>query len=326
MNDLRRMPEKEFSDHMLNTLQQWLEKGKSKLDPKEFRTLYINKNYSNQDFQGAQKKNSSRQVSISLMSNSSLSFAPPGGGILSGMAKQHSSFIYSGAQQQNQRDDVSSTFTGASNANFLLPSDLCAFEEKDELTLTNDLIGLTFYQVSDQYRRKFLTLHTHFQFEHHPLRKLMEEFRKWLETFIKEKLGKIKQAASLFQKDNTGVFVQQEVEKLLAVVTDYLQAFVGVTVRATVIFYQLDVKSGETTEVCLHNLLTSLTLKNPVYTKVIDLFRIAYRDPIQQLELQIEALQDQRQFLSRMLGISEVQVGRQILERSEMLKRQSLQL
>jgi hypothetical protein len=44
------MPEKEFSEHLLNTLQFWLEKGKSKLDPKEFRTLYINKNYSNQDF------------------------------------------------------------------------------------------------------------------------------------------------------------------------------------------------------------------------------------------------------------------------------------
>ena len=58
---------------------------------------------------------------------------------------------------------------------------------------TNDLIGLTFYPVSEQYRRKFLTLHQHFQFEHHPLRKLMEEFRKWLiDTYIKDKYQKIK--------------------------------------------------------------------------------------------------------------------------------------
>jgi hypothetical protein len=33
------------------------------------------------------------------------------------------------------------------------------YEEKDDLALTNDLIGLSFYTVSDQYKRKFLTLH-----------------------------------------------------------------------------------------------------------------------------------------------------------------------
>lgn len=70
--------------------------------------------------------------------------------------------------------------------------------QRDDLALTNDLIGLSFYEVSDQYRRKFLTLHTHFQFDHHPLRKLMEEYRKWMEQFIKEKQSKIKQAASMF--------------------------------------------------------------------------------------------------------------------------------
>ena len=79
---------------------------------------------------------------------------------------------------------------------------------KDELTITNDLIGLTFYEVSDQYKKKFLTLHQHFQFEHHPIRKLMEEFRKWLESFIKDKLGKIKHGAILFLKDNTDSFIQ----------------------------------------------------------------------------------------------------------------------
>lgn len=64
--------------------------------------------------------------------------------------------------------------------------------------------------------------------------------------------------------------------------------------QATVIFYQLDVRSGETTEICLHNLLTSLILKNPVYTKIIDLFHIAHRDEIKQLEQQIEGLKAQR--------------------------------
>lgn len=154
-----------------------------------------------------------------------------------------------------------------------LSPDLLLLEEKDEMTPTYDLIGLSFYGVSDQYKRKFLTLHQHFQFDHHPLRKLMDEFRKWLESFIKDKLSKIKKAAHMFQKESTLSFVQQEVDKLLNLVQDYVKDFVRITVNATVIFYQLDIKSGETTEVCLHNLLTSLTLKNPVYSKVIDLFR-----------------------------------------------------
>ena len=111
------------------------------------------------------------------------------------------------------------------------------FEEKDDLTLTNDMIGLTFYLVSDQYKRKFLTLHSHFQFEHHPIRKLMEEFRKWLESFVKNKLQQIKVGAGFFQKEDTETFVRKEVEKLLEVVSDYIKDFVTILVRATVIFY-----------------------------------------------------------------------------------------
>lgn len=43
----------EYSEHLLTILRGWIEQGKSKLDPKEFRTLYINKNYSNTDFTGS---------------------------------------------------------------------------------------------------------------------------------------------------------------------------------------------------------------------------------------------------------------------------------
>lgn len=70
MHDLKRLSDKEFSDHLMNTIQQLLDKGKSKLDPKEFRTLYINKNYSsnNSDFQGANKKKQ-RQLSTSVSNN-----------------------------------------------------------------------------------------------------------------------------------------------------------------------------------------------------------------------------------------------------------------
>jgi hypothetical protein len=59
------------------------------------------------------------------------------------------------------------------------------------------------------------------------------------------------------------------------------------TSKAMVLFYQLDVKKGEITEVCLYNLLTSLVLKNPVYTKIIDLFKASKDKEIQSIEAQI---------------------------------------
>lgn len=49
INDLKRVADKAFSEFLLGIITQWMEKSKSKLDPKEFRTLYINKNYSNID-------------------------------------------------------------------------------------------------------------------------------------------------------------------------------------------------------------------------------------------------------------------------------------
>ena len=65
-------------------------------------------------------------------------------------------------------------------------------QRKDELKMQHDLIGLTFYGVSDAYKRKFITVHSHLQFDHHPIRKLMDFFRKWIEHFIKDKQLKIK--------------------------------------------------------------------------------------------------------------------------------------
>ena len=225
----------EYSEHLLTILRGWIEQGKSKLDPKEFRTLYINKNYSNTDFTGSYslKKKSQNQMSLMLVSpaglaplnsnsnnslalhNSHQSANPHSLGnwmasnskiptqslmpTTSTASEHRSSFAHS------SRDNVSATMIGGGGGggrggNQKFPDLLQQhFEsQRDDLALTNDLIGLSFYEVSDQYRRKFLTLHTHFQFDHHPLRKLMEEYRKWMELFIKEKQGKIKQAASMF--------------------------------------------------------------------------------------------------------------------------------
>ena len=43
MKELREIYDKEFSAHLLAVVHKWLDKGKSKLDPKEFRSLYIKK-------------------------------------------------------------------------------------------------------------------------------------------------------------------------------------------------------------------------------------------------------------------------------------------
>jgi anaerobic ribonucleoside-triphosphate reductase len=40
------------------------------------------------------------------------------------------------------------------------------------------------------------------QFEHHPIRKLLDEFRKWLEEYIREKHLAIKQAINFFNKED----------------------------------------------------------------------------------------------------------------------------
>lgn len=73
----------------------------------------------------------------------------------------------------------------------------------------------------------------------------------------------------------------------MLVIKDYVDEFVGILARATILFYQLDVKKGETTEVCLHNLLTSLTLKNPIYTKVVEVFKMAYSKQVLKFETQL---------------------------------------
>lgn len=72
ITDLKRAQDKEFAQHLLTFIGTQMEKNRSKLDPKEFRTLYINKNYSNTDFQGSQaalKKNKNISISISMMSS-----------------------------------------------------------------------------------------------------------------------------------------------------------------------------------------------------------------------------------------------------------------
>ena len=86
----------------------------------------------------------------------------------------------------------------------------------------------------------------------------------------------------------------KEHEKLLTVIREQVVEFVNIFARATILFYQLDLKKGQITMLCLQNLVTSLTLKNPLYTRVIEVFRAALRPRLIALEQGLESLKDRR--------------------------------
>ena len=155
MADLNRIEgQKEFAGHILRFTQNLVEKSRSRLDPKEFRRLYIYKTYNNADYKPKTQK----------------------------VGNSHSTV--------RQPENFKNTMMG-----------IAMEEPKDELKMQHDLIGLTFYGVSDAYKRKFITLHSHLQFDHHPIRKLMDEFRKWFDHFIKDKQIKIKQGLQLYSEE-----------------------------------------------------------------------------------------------------------------------------
>jgi hypothetical protein len=132
--------------------------------------------------------------------------------------------------------------------------------------------------VSDAYKKKFITVLSHLQFDHHPLRKLIDCFRYWLKHFIKDKQSKIKRGLEIYSYEEHKPYILHESRKLLCVIVDYLNEFVKIMVRATIFYYQLDLQKGETTEICLENMITSLTLKNPIYSYIIEVFNEANAD------------------------------------------------
>ncbi len=92
----------------------------------------------------------------------------------------------------------------------------------------------------------------------------------------------------MFQGDNPEEYIKTQVKKLLEVVVKQVKEVVEMFCRAMVLFYQLDVSDNETTRVCLYNLLMTLVLKNPVYTRIINLFRTSYKDELKKIEREIE--------------------------------------
>lgn len=62
-----------------------------------------------------------------------------------------------------------------------------------------DVIGLSLFSVKDTFKKKLLTLHTHLSsYEHHPLKKILTEFRIFLDNYIQTKKQDIKKANDFF--------------------------------------------------------------------------------------------------------------------------------
>ena len=106
-------------------------------------------------------------------------------------------------------------------------------------------------------------------------------------------------------------------QKLLDVVIDSVKDFVRITLNALVLFYQLDVVSTETTDICLYNLLLSMALKNPIYSQIRMLLTRANIDTIKLIERELEKGKGRKGDMARVLGIDEVDIGRWIMGQGE---------
>ena len=115
-------------------------------------------------------------------------------------------------------------------------------------------------------------------------------------------------------KGEEGEVTWRESEKLVNAIKDQVLEFVNIFAKATILFYQLDVKKGQTTMICLQNLITSLVLKNPIYTKVIEVFRAALRPRLLAFENSVETFKDRRVWVMRQLNLTDWEIGRRIKE------------
>ena len=51
--------------------------------------------------------------------------------------------------------------------------------------MSTDIIGLSLFAVKDSFKKKLLTLFSHLTtYDHHPLRKIIQEFRSFLDNYI----------------------------------------------------------------------------------------------------------------------------------------------
>jgi hypothetical protein len=72
---------------------------------------------------------------------------------------------------------------------------------------------------------------------------------------------------------------------LLLRVVKEIKDYTRIILKSLVLFYKLDIKHASDSESCLINLITTLLLKNPVYSNIINLLKKVYDEDIKLLEV-----------------------------------------
>ena len=106
-----------------------------------------------------------------------------------------------------------------------------------------------------------------------------------------------------------------------------VKGFVSLIHDAVIRFYMLDVKVGlqHNQNANLTNLLTSLVLKNPVYSEVHSLIRLIHKPQYKKIVLTIEKVR-QKHCLEDELKIDPEEVGRTLLKNKREEREENLQI
>ena len=153
----------------------------------------------------------------------------------------------------------------------------------------HDIVGLSISGFSQKsaYSTKFNTLRQHLTtMPNHPIVKLNDEFRECLRSFLQERERAINQTRGFFENsEEQSKTVAQEYQKLVKQVCSEIKSYVSLTHDALICFYMLDVKVDarifQNTQ--LANLVTSLLLKNPLYSEIHQLIRLSLRPQVKKI-------------------------------------------
>lgn len=173
----------------------------------------------------------------------------------------------------------------------------------------SDIFGYNFFEVSDILKKKLQTIHSHLKFDHHPIRKIMQAYRGCLEDYIRTKRADIKQSLQLFDKENNHEYIKDQSQRLLTRIIKETKDFIQIMMKSIILFYQCDIKYASTSSVCLQNMVTALTIKNPIYTQIIIILKLIYKEDIEIIENNIESIINDNKEILVQLGINEVKIG-----------------
>ena len=181
--------------------------------------------------------------------------------------------------------------------------------------MEHDIVGLSIFSASShsKYSMKINTLRQHlWSMEDHPIVKLKDYFRELLLAYIKKQSDAISNNLSFYEIEQTRAAMADQNKKLFEKVVKEIKSFVTLIHDAVVRFYILDIKVGFKYKQNEHltNLLTSLVLKNPVYSEVHALIRLSHRIEMEKIVLTTSQIRKKYgRELEQLLKIDPVAIG-----------------